>query len=243
MLKRILQLFMLPFIVISGYQAQSQKNADTDSIRGFTQQLIDGIATGDTSAWSKYLDESCIITSEDGSVKTKHQFISNIKVPPNYMKVKETISNPLFRGNSNTIVFIYTANLSLGIHGQQRVNEICQTDTWYKTNSGWKLISNEALDKQEAPSIQNIPTEVLKAISGDYKLSGEYDDKIFARDGKLFSQVNGGKESELKCESDYTYFIDNRFLLRYIFVHDENNKIIEMISRRAGRDIIIPKTN
>ena len=110
-------------------KASSQNPADKDSIIFYTQQLIDGIANGDATAWTKYLDDSCIITSEDGSVKTKEQFIPGILAPPSFMKVKETISNPIFRSRLNTIIFIYTANLSLSLYGQERLNEICQTDT------------------------------------------------------------------------------------------------------------------
>lgn len=236
-------LLMLSVFLIQSYNANAQKNADKDSITSFAQQLIDGIANGDTTAWAKYLDDSCIISSENGSVETKEQFIHGIKTPPGFIKVKETISNPIFRSNNSTIIFIYTANLSLDTYGQERLNEICQTDTWFKTINGWRLISNEALDKPEIPLPQKINPTIINTLTGLYKLSDSYNIKIFIRDGKLYMQVSGGKENELKCESDYTYFIESRLLLRYIFIHDENNKIIQLINRRAGRDIIFQKTD
>jgi hypothetical protein len=37
-------------------QETRAENSDKDSILNFTQKLVDGIATGDTSAWIKYLD-------------------------------------------------------------------------------------------------------------------------------------------------------------------------------------------
>jgi len=45
--------------------ATSQSDSEKDSILSYTQQLVNGIADGDTTAWAKYLDDSCIITSED----------------------------------------------------------------------------------------------------------------------------------------------------------------------------------
>ncbi len=236
-------LLMLLAILIHMYKANAQKNADKDSIIAFTQQLINGIANGDTTAWSKYLDDSCIITSEDGSVKTKKQFINGIKAPPSFIKVMETISNSIFRSNTGTIIFIYTANLSLYTYGQERLNEICQTDTWFKTTNGWRLISSEALDKPEIPTPQKINPAIIATLTGLYKLSDGSDFKIFIREGKLYSRQSGGKENELKCESDYTYFIESKPLLRYIFTHDENNKIRQLISRRAGRDFVFSKTD
>ena len=230
-------------LLFCGYKASSQNTMDKDSIRAYTQQLLDGIALGDTTAWSKYLDDSCIITSEDGSVKTKEQFIQGIRPLQSPFKVNETISNPIFRGSPHTIIFIYTAYLSVKLYEQIRANEICQTDTWLKTNKGWKLISNEALDKPEMPISQNPNQNIITNITGEYKLSDEYDIKIFTRNAKLYIQRNNNKEHKLKCETGYTYFTENQLLIRYIFIHNENGKIIKMINRRAGKDIFIPKIN
>ena len=234
-------LFLFLFFLTSHYQADAQHTTDKDSILFYTQNLLDGIAIGDTTAWTKYLDDSCIITSEDGSVKSKQEFIHKIGVPPKYLQVKETISNPLFRSNSNAIVFIYNANLSLRIYGQERLNEICQTDTWFKSEKGWKLISSEALDKPENAIVQKINLNATITITGEYKLSDEYDYKIFIRDGKLFSQLRGKKENELMCETDYTYYIKDKLLIRYIFARDDDDKIIKLILRRAGKDIVLLK--
>lgn len=240
-MKKLYWFLLLP-LLINNYTANAQTITDNDSIKAFTQELINGIANGDTTAWAKYLDDKCIITSENGSVKTKEQFIHGIKTPPGFVKVKETISNPIFRNNTGTIIFIYTANLSVDMFGQERLNEICQTDTWFKTSNGWRLISNEALDKPEIPSLQKVNPAIINTLTGSYNLSDSYNIKVFTRDGKLYSQPSGGKENELKCESDYTYFIESSLLIRYIFVHDENNKIIQLISRRAGRDFVLSKT-
>ncbi|MGI8952469.1 MAG: hypothetical protein ACR2FN_12900 [Chitinophagaceae bacterium] len=176
-------------------------------------------------------------------MKTKQEFVKALPKPPSFMKVKEIISKPIFRFNENTIVFCYTANLSVEIYGQQRRNEICQTDTWIKINNGWKLIATEALDKPNAPSTQKISQNIINAVIGEYDLSKDYGFKIFEKEGKLYRQRIGGKEEELKCESDYVFFQENNPLLRFIFVHDEKGKVTQLISRRAGSDIIIPKVN
>ena len=92
----------------------------------------------------------------------------------------------------------------------------------FRTNSGWKLISTEALDKPEAPSPQKISPNIITSLTGEYKLSKDYGFKIFSKDGKLYSLRYGKTENELKCETDYTYFIRNHPQIRYIFIHDEN---------------------
>jgi hypothetical protein len=229
-------------VKLLGQVSQSQ-NSDKDSILNFTQKLVDGIATGDTSAWIKYLDDSCMVTSEDGSVKMKYDFIKGINKPPADYKVTETILNPVFKFHGNVIVFCYTANLTLELYGQNRINEICETDTWMKTKYGWRLIGEEALDKPNFPVTQKVTAKIINEITGKYQLNQNFGFNIFQDSGRLFIQPYGGKKNELRCESDYVYFRNGSPLLRYIFVHDDNNKIIQMISRRAGRDFINPKVN
>lgn len=215
---------------------------DTVSILSYTQQLLDGISTGDTSTWNKYLDDKCILTIEDGSTKTKQEFIQKLQAPPPFMKVRETISFPLFRIYSNIIIFSYRANLFLDLFSQQRRNEICQMDTWLKTSDGWKLVASAAMDKFQTPLLKINYAETSKNILGDYSLGKEFSYKIFERDGKLYNQRTGRKETELICESDYYFFQVSNPNIKMIFVHD-HDKVTELLLRRAGSDIIIPKVD
>jgi hypothetical protein len=139
-----------------------QYSSDKDSVRSYTQLLLDGVATGESEAWEKYLDAGCLITSEDGTVKSKQEFNKRFSSPRIlYLKARETISEPLFWYSSNIIVFCYTANLYVDLYRQERINAICQTDTWIKTVNGWRLIASMAMDKSRSP---NVPKSIVITV-------------------------------------------------------------------------------
>jgi hypothetical protein len=232
-------LILLGFVLFSP-KALSQ-TTNKDSILFYTQQLVNGIAVGDTTAWNSYLDDSCLITSENGSVKTKQEFIKGIGVPPSYYKVSETIVNPIFKFHINVIVFCYTADLLLEAFGQKRLTEICQTDTWIEKNNHWLLISSAALDKPNFPKAQKIFAPIINEIAGVYQLNETLGYRVFQDSAKLYIQRFGGKRNELICESDYVFYLVGSPLLRYIFIHDKDNKIVQLKVRRSGEGFIFDK--
>ena len=239
-MKIIYAVLLLFEIVLFSPNALSQA-ANKDSIIYFTQQLINGIATGDTTAWNLYLDDSCLVTGENGLVKTKQEFIKGIGVPPAYYKVSEKIVNPIFKFYANVIVFCYIADLRLEAFGQNRVTEICQTDTWIKNNNHWRLISSAAMDKPNFSVAQNVLPSIMQKITGVYQVNDSSGYRIFQDSSKLFIQRFGGKKNELICESDYVFYLIANPLLRYIFVHDDNNKIIQLKVNRSGEGFIFNK--
>lgn len=231
-------LLLLVFIMFSTIALSQTMNKD--SIVFYTQQLINGIAVGDTTAWNSYLDDSCLITSENGSVKTKQEFIRGIGVPPSYYKVSETIANPIFKFHNNVIVFCYTADLLLETFGQKRLTEICQTDTWIKKNNHWRLISSAALDKPNFPEAQKVFAPIISEIAGIYQINETLGYRVFQDSAKLYIQRFGGKKNELICESDYVFYLVGNPLLRYVFVHNDQNKIVQL-KVRAGEGFIFNK--
>jgi hypothetical protein len=227
------------FILLSSISLS--QTSGKDSILFYTQQLVNGIAAGDTTAWNLYLDDSCMITSENGSVKTKQEFIKGIGVPPSYYKVSETLVDPVFRFHTNVIVFCYTADLLLEAFGQKRLTEICQTDTWSKKNNHWYLISSAALDKPNFPEVQKVIAPIINEITGVYQINETLGYRVFKDSAKLYIQRFGGKKNELICESDYVFYLAGSPLLRYVFVHDNDNKIIQLKVNRSGKGFVFNK--
>ena len=229
-------LLLLGFIQVR--PAALSQTTNGDSIFLYTQRLLNGIASGDTTAWNFYLDDSCMVTGENGSVKTKEEFIRGIGVPPSYYKVSETIVNPIFKFHTDVIVFCYTANLIVETFGQKRLTEICQTDTWSKKNNHWLLISSAALDKPNFPEPEKAKASIIKEITGVYQLNETFGYRVFQDSTKLYIQRFGSKKNELICESDYVFYLVGSPLSRYIFVHDNDNKIIQLKVNRSGKGFV-----
>src|SRR5688572_28253904 len=98
-MKRIL--FLLLFLPLAAI-AQRADTSLLKLLKGFEQELADAVALGDTSIWKKYLHESCLITTEDGSVITAQQMISELRPLPKGYVGKIIIIEPKLVRYGNT---------------------------------------------------------------------------------------------------------------------------------------------
>jgi Domain of unknown function (DUF4440) len=222
------------------HKADAQTSSPTDSILLYTQQLLDGVTTGDTGVWKKYLDDSCIITPENGGTESKEAFLKQLRKPPAPYLMTEVIERPIFRVYEGTIIFSYVASVSLNVLDQRWKNDICQTDTWLKTANGWKMISTAAFMRPANP-IPRIPdSNIVKYLIGEYLLDKQYACSIYEKDGRLYSKRTGRDEIELTCESDYVFMTPNP-LIRLVFSHDSNGNVMSLLYRRSGSDLTFNK--
>ena len=60
-------------------------SANADSTRWFQtteQSLMDAIAIGDKAVWDRAMDPSCVLTTEEGQVMTREQFLASLRPLP-----------------------------------------------------------------------------------------------------------------------------------------------------------------
>jgi hypothetical protein len=63
----------------------SARAAPLDAVQWFQkseQSLMDAVASGDRAVWDRILDPSCILTSEEGQVMTREQFLAGLRPLP-----------------------------------------------------------------------------------------------------------------------------------------------------------------
>ena len=221
-------------------RSNAQSSTAADSILLYTQRLLDAITTGDTSAWNRYLDDSCVITPENGRVESKQVFIRQLKKPPYPYVMTEVIRHPLFKLFPGTVIFSYVANTTLGVGDQQWQNDISQTDTWLHTMTGWKLIATAAFIEPANPAVHLPDSGIVKKIVGEYRLSDAYTCSIYEKEGKLYSKRTGRDQVELEGETDYVFMTSNPFI-KLVFVHDQQGNVIQLRYRRAGVDLVFTR--
>jgi hypothetical protein len=99
-------LFLLLFLPLAAI-AQRTDTTLLKLLQGYEQQLADAVALGDTIVWKKYLHENCLITTEDGSVMTVRQLISELRPLPKGYVGKIIIIEPKLVRYGNTAVFCF----------------------------------------------------------------------------------------------------------------------------------------
>jgi hypothetical protein len=63
-----------------------RQHSSFDLVRWFQateQALMDSVAPGDKTVWERVMDPGCVVTSEEGQVLTKEQFLKELRpLPP-----------------------------------------------------------------------------------------------------------------------------------------------------------------
>jgi ketosteroid isomerase-like protein len=153
----------------------------------------------DLAAYSRYVADDCIFSTDDGAVRTKAQLMAHVgKLPSEY----DRTVNP-----RDYVVHVYgdTAVLSLRYTGHEQftdsdiVSEMRMTETYIKRNDKWLLIARQW---GKIPTNFRKPVAVDTSIYKDY--AGQYEwrplddvETISVKDGRLWSQSGNGAPEEL----------------------------------------------
>ena len=97
----------------------------------------------DMSAWSRYVSDDCIFSTDDGTLQTKAQFIEHVgKLPPEY----DRSVNP-----RDYVIHVYgnAAVINFRLTGHEQftdadiISEERQTETYVKQNGSWLMVARQ----------------------------------------------------------------------------------------------------
>jgi hypothetical protein len=224
----IFLLFFLPVAALS----QSTDAALLKLIKGYEQQLADGVAVGDTNVFKKYLHDSCIITTEDGSVISRVQLLSELRPLPAGYVGKIIIIEPKLVRYGNTAVFSFIDDEYLELFNQEIHTQYKQTDTWIQVNGQWKKISMQLFEIPKNPPPVTIDSMVLRRYEGNYVLGNDVTCSVYVANGNLYVQKKNRPRTELFAETENVFFRKGDGRVNVIFLKDR------MIERREGEDLV-----
>jgi hypothetical protein len=159
-----------------------------------TQALFEAIAVGDRQIWDQTLDETCVITTEDGEVQDKHKFLTDLRPLPKGFIGSGTIRGLTVQDLGAVAVVHYWIDESENIFGQELRTSYIETDTYHRQAGTWKIV---AMQITVVPrDLEPITTEAAgsPALVGDYRFPGDEQIRyrVFIRNGVLF----GGRDEK-----------------------------------------------
>jgi len=172
--------------------------------------LRDTALRRDMAAWSHYVADDCIFSTDDGVLETKAQFIEHVgKLPPEY----DRSVNP-----RDYVIHVYrsTAVINFRLTGHEQftdtdiVSEERQTETYVKQSGSWRLVARHwGLLPVNFRKPVAVDATVYKDYVGQYQWRPLDDvEKVSVKDGKLWSRFSKEKEDDeyLPLSSD-TFFV------------------------------------
>lgn len=200
--------------------------------------LRDTALRRDMSAWSRYVADDCIFSTEDGSLQTKAQFIEHVgKLPPEY----DRSENP-----RDYVIHVYgdTAIINFRLTGHEQytdsdiISEERQTETYIKKNGSWLLVARQW---------GLLPVNFRKPVATDTNAYRDYVgqfqwrpldeiDTVSLKDGKLWSNLGGDEDEALPLSPQTFFFKDD--LGTVTFTRDAQGRVSGYTYQRCdGQEI------
>ena len=218
--------------------AVPEMNADVSAdLKRMTNELLDAVAPGDVDVWKRYTHDRLVYVSENNTQLTKAQLLEELKPLPKGLIGELEVGTWSAEVYEGVAVTSYVADERLDYHGQDIKSRFRMTDTWIRTDAGWRLIASQALAVNEDPPAIALPRETLCGYNGTYRLTSEIVTKVTCTADGLSSERTGRKASAMKAELRDVFFTPGQPRTRRIFLRDDKGAISAFVDRREGLDI------
>jgi hypothetical protein len=122
--------------------------------------------------------------------------------------------------------------------GQTLHSRYRSTDTWLRTDDGWRLIAAQLLAIPDDPPARPFSEQQLRDYVGEYEAGRELRYAIRRDGARLFGRRAGRDEYELKLEAPDVLFIAGQPRSRKIVTRDAEGRVSGFADRREGHDIV-----
>jgi len=235
---------IIGLVLISGCSFSQSNTEDsltkTVAILKIEKELLDAVTFGDTVVWKKYLDDSFLMVSEDGSRNNKQQFISSLRPLPKGYSGQINITEPKIVFRDNVAVVNFVADEEEFVYGQKLHTTYATMNVYYKGGTEWKLFSSQVFEIPQKPPAVKVSAGILKNYVGVYELAENITYTVSIENNILYGLRSGREKQELLPETENVFFVKDDSRGRKLFVKDVQGKM-QMITRRNGNDIIWKK--
>lgn len=229
---------------ILGAQDQPKLSPAQQEVLNVRIALRETALRRDMAAWSRYVADDCIFSTDDGALTTKAQFIEHHKkLPPEY----DHSTNP-----RDYVIHVYgnTAVINFRLTGHEQftdadiLSEERQTETYIKQDGSWLLVARQwGLLPVNFHKPAAVDTTVYKDYVGQYQLRPlDEVETVSMKDGKLWSNLGGDQDEALPLGSETFFFKDD--LGSVTFVRDAQGHVTGYTYHRSdGQEIHVKRIN
>jgi len=107
------------------------------------KSMWEAVGKRDLDAWSPYVEEDCIFSSDDGEITTKAELIQHLRYMPRDYDRSENHRDFIVRVYGNTAVLNFRSTAHEQFTDTDIITEMRQTETFIKRRGSWKLIAQQ----------------------------------------------------------------------------------------------------
>jgi hypothetical protein len=189
--------------------------------RSTEQKLMDAIATGDKEAWDEVTDPTWVLTTEEGQLMSKKQFLDELRPLPAGLKGDISVQDLTVQHVGDVAIVRFLADEWETVFGQRLSTRYRVTDAYRRDREEWKMVASHVSVVTQDPPAQAVSKEQWPSFVGAYRLLPDgWTFTVELRDGLLW----GGRDP--KKLRQFVPLAPNAFVLsgslgEWIFVTDK----------------------
>jgi hypothetical protein len=201
------------------------------------QALMDSVARGDKAPWERVMDPSCVVTSEEGEVLTRQQFLDGLRPLPPGLSGAIVVRDLAVQEFPGLAVVRYLADESESVFGQGLQTRYRVTDTFRRQDDSWRLVASHLSVVTRDPPPQLVSKADWPAFAGTYQLAPEgWTFTVELRDGTLYGGRDPGKLKPLVPLAPNVFVLSGS-LGEWIFV-TENGRAVRIVDFRKFEPLV-----
>ena len=219
--------------------------APADPVEWFrttTQKLYDAVAPGDTAIWDRVLDADCSITTEDGDVFDKKDFLAEMRPLPAGFVGHIEVRGLTVRQLAGVAVVHYWLDETEDVFSQRLRTTYVETDVYRRAGTSWKMVALQVTVVPRDPEAIAVSSADWPDLAGDYRLADEATShyQVRLRDGALY----GGRDEKtatLLIPLAPLVFFQKGSIHLMIFVRDGSGAIKEVRELHKYNEVVMKR--
>jgi hypothetical protein len=207
-------------------------------LRHQTQELVDATSSGSAGVWDLYLDPGVRYVDESGAVLTKRDMVEQVRPFPAGVSGTIQVTDFEVAVHGNVAVATYIDDESEDYHGHPLRCRYRATDTWMKTDAGWRLIGGQVLALRTDPPAVALPEALRREYAGRYVLTPEIAYEIRVSGDALEGRQTGRAAETLRAEAPDVLFVPGKPRYRTVILRDADGRITGLAQRREAWDLV-----
>jgi len=158
-------------LVLAATMARAADSAATTQwFHNAEQSLMDAIAAGDRRSWDRIMDAGCIVTTEEGEVIGREQFLNDLRTLPAGLSGTIAVRDLTVQEFPAFAIVRFLADERETVFGQPLTTKYRVTDTFRRTGAAWKMVASHVAVVTIDPPAQPVATDGWPGLSGTYQL-------------------------------------------------------------------------
>ena len=134
------------------------------------QTLINALAPGDKSAWDRVMDPSCVVTTEEGQVLTRQQFLDELGPLPDGLTGSIAVKDLTVQEFTDFALVHYLAEEDEAVFGQHLTVRYRVTNAYRRDDRTWKMVASHLTVVTSNPPAQEVSKASWPGLVGQYRL-------------------------------------------------------------------------